>query len=244
MRKGLNVAILGACMAGPAMAGSGTMDEVRLFQNYFTDAVTLDGKQVEAGLEILDDSGFSAFSFGARGDMPLNDRMDIGGSLEFISLDPDGAASQSGLRDPEIGIRLQGENLDADTHVSFGGLATLPIGDKDVGASNLDIGGFAAIRHAVDQKLVFSGKAALVSVETGDDRSLSLQLGGGAIYHYLPTTYLVSELEIQTETDYSALSFGADYSTDPASRLRASVQFGLDDAAADLAITASYLFRF
>ncbi len=238
--------VLAVMVAGLAAvpAGAATMDHIRLFENYFTDAVSISDRQVDAGLQVLDDSGFSSVGISAQGDMPMNDRIDVGGSLGFVSIDPDGAPSQSGLLDPVIGVRLKATDLAPDTHLSFGGMMSLPIGDDDVGGGDFDLGAFVAIRHAVQGNLVFTGKAALVSVEVGNDRDLSLQLGGGAIYHYLPTTYLISELEVETDTDYSVLSFGADYSTDPDAHFRASIQFGLDDGAADLGLTGSYLYRF
>ncbi len=230
-------------LAGSASAVD-MMDDIRLFQNYFSDAVTLQARQAEVTAVIADDDVFSSFVLSVQGDMPLDNGIDIGARWALVNMEPDTGKSVNGLDDLTLGGRLHWDVASEKTNVSLGGTVSLPVGDDNIGAANLDVGGFAALRHHVEEGLVVTGKLALVSVEVGNDRDLSLQLGAGAIYHYSDKIFLVSELELQSKTKYSVLSVGADYSVDPAAHFRGSIQLGAGDGAPDLGLLASYLFQF
>ena len=133
-------------------------------------------------------------------------------------------------------------------NITVGGTLTLPIGDADIGQDSLDFGGFVAARMPVDNGMVVMGSVGLNFVEIGgpfgDDREISIHLGGGAIYQLDSRTHLTGEIGLDTEEDYFALTGGVDHILSSTGRVRAALVVGLDDGAPDFALHGGFLLNF
>lgn len=240
----LPLALLGILAINTTPVVADSMNEVRLFEHYFTDAVVIDAAQAEGFLSFADFDNGSVMAVSVRGDAPVSDNLDIGARLGILSSNPDFGSSETGLSDLAISARFRIDAGTEPTQLSAGIIGTLPTGNDDVGQDNFNLGGFFAARHPIDDHIVVLGIAGLNSIEIGNDRELSLHLGGGAIFKLGPELHLTTELSIDTEEDYSALTGGADYALPEMGRLRAAITLGLDDGAADLGIQAGYLLQF
>ena len=240
----LPLALFSALSLNTSSVFADTMDGVRLFEHFFTDAVVIEAAQAEGLFAYGDFDGGSVSAIGAQGDAPISDNVDIGASLGILSLDPDIGGSETGLSDLFVGARFRIHAGTEPTHLSAGIVGTLPTGSGDVGQSNFNLGGFFASRHPVNENIVVLGVVGLNSVEFDNDRQLSLHLGGGAIFELSRELHLTAELAIDTEEDYTALTGGADFALSEMGRLRGSVTLGLDDGAPDLGIQGGYLLQF
>ena len=126
------------------------------------------------------------------------------------------------------------------------GVLVLPTGSGEVGAGQLDFGGFAALRRPLQSGAVVAAAAGLDLVEVvtgprGEERQASLWLSGGVIYPRDQKNHLVGELGIATKFDYALLSGGLDHLLSGGGRLRAMLGLGLDDGAPDWVLQATYL---
>lgn len=218
------------------------LNTVRLFQSYFFDAPITKVIYGDFGLSYGSGDDVSLTFIGAQGGYPLNEKIEIQAQLGYISWKPDGGDGQSGLSDLDLyGRYFLSDN--GKTRISAGGHLSLPIGSEDVGQSAMDIGGFGAVRHKLDSGMIITGTAALISLEWGDDREMSIRLGGGAIYPYSKEMAFVGELVMQTEIEFTMLSAGVDYLMGNG-RLRGALGLGLDDGAPDIQIMATYGLNF
>ena len=188
----------------------------------------------------------SFLTIGANGGYVVNPKLEVLGGLDYISIsyDNDNIDGQSGLSDLTVVGRYK-LSEGKPTQFAAGALLTLPIGSEDVGAGNLNFGGFAAIRHPLKNGAVITGNAALLVEETvnnkgEDDRESSLELAGGVIYPVNNQVNIVGELTIKGDKDYMLLSGGVDYVMGNG-RLRGMLGLGLDDNAPDFQIVAGYL---
>ncbi|MFZ5517169.1 MAG: hypothetical protein ACOY90_11055 [Candidatus Zhuqueibacterota bacterium] len=240
--------------------GQNKLDNVRLFQSFFYDAPIAKTGYAEAGLEYADYDGMSKFGIGGQGGYPINEKIEVGASLQFLSLSPEEGDGQSGISDLGAYGRY---NLikNGKTNFSAGALVTLPIGSEDIGQGNLNFGAFGAVRHALDNGMVIVGNAGLIFYEvtkveydfdfsTGDyttEESTSyenyLNLSGGAIYPVNELLNIVGELTFRSEGDYMMLSGGGDYLMGNG-HLRGALGIGLDNGAPDLMIMGGYLIAF
>jgi len=216
-----------------------TFDEVHLFQTFFEDASLNSDPYAEGGLTFADYSAFSLFGLGMRGAVPVQTNVQIGGSLYFENLNPEGFDSHSGISDLLIVGRYK---LDTQrTRVDIGGKITLPIGGEDIGQGNTNFGAFAAIRHPASPSTVVTGTFGLEFIEIANDRKASVLLGGAGIFQINNEFHIVAELNIQTQIDYILMNGGIDYVVARNGRLRTNLGVGIDDGAPDLLVGASYL---
>ncbi len=245
---------------------------VRLFQSYFFDAPIAKTMYVEPGLDYSTtshgDVSFSSLLIGAKGGYPINEQIEVGASLGFLNMSTevgDNDESESGLTDLGVYGRY---NITSNEQLSFsaGGLITLPIGEEKIGQSNLNFGGFGAVRYALEGGIVLTGNVGLVFYEvttttveyeqtgpnpwdveavekTESDRENYLQLGVGGIYPVNEQLNAVGELVMKTDMDYMMLSAGADYLVGNG-RVRGALGLGLDDGAPDFQIMLGYGLSF
>jgi hypothetical protein len=237
--------ILMIISASALMAQSGT-DQVRLFQSYFFDTPIATTNHVQPGLSHSSYEHSSILTIGANGGYVVNPKLEVLGGLDYISIsyDNDNIDGQSGLSDLALVGRYK-LTEGKPTQFAAGALLTLPIGSDDIGAGNLDFGGFAAVRHPLKNGMVVTGNVALLLEETinnkgEDDRESSLELAGGVIYPMNNLVNIVGELTIKGDKDYMLLSGGVDYVMGNG-HLRGALGIGLDDAAPDFRIMAGYL---
>ncbi len=228
-------------------AGTATMDNVKLFDNFFQDASQEQGAYAEGSVGYINDDAFDGMGILIRGGAPVAPRLEVGISAGFLSLDYDHGSSESGLRDPVIGVKYHLDNWE-NNQISVGGHLSLPIGDEDVGGDKTNFGVFGAIRHPLNTRAVITGMAGLSSVEVNDgwddDREFSLQLGGGFIYKIDEQLHGIAELTMATEVEQMDLTLGADYVVQNNGTLRGSVDLGLDDGSPDFRLSVGYLYRF
>ncbi len=242
----LCIAAIGLSVAQMSWAQS-TKDDVRFFEHFFDDAAVVKSMHVEAVGIYADLDGGDAFIIGAQGGMPINRQLDVGARWSFISLDGDAGGSESGISDINLWGRYQLKSQ-SKANITVGGTLTLPIGDEKVGQDNLDFGGFVAARMPINNGMVVMGSVGLNFVEVGgpfgDDRELSIHLGGGAIYQLNSQTHVTGEVGIDTEEDYFALTGGVDHKISSAGRIRGALVIGLDDGAPDFALQGGFLLNF
>jgi len=227
---------------------SNTKDDVRFFQHFFNDAAGVTSTHIEGVAQYDDFDRGSRFGFGAQGGMPISDQLDVGAAWGFANTDPDRGDGESGITDIELVGRYHLKSQSA-ANITVGGSFTLPVGEEKIGADNFNFGAFAAARMPIDTGIVVMGSVGLNFVEGADrfgddDRDLSLHIGGGGIFELSPETHLIGEVGIDTEEDYFALTGGMDHALSANSRLRASLDIGLDDGAPDFGLRGGFLVNF
>jgi len=218
------------------------LNAVRLFQSYFFDAPITKVTYGDFGLVHSGYDYANILVIGGQGGYGLNEKIEIQAQIGYVSVSPDEGDGDSGLSDLNVyGRYFLSDN--GKTKITAGGHLSLPIGSEDVGQSNMNIGGFGALRHKLDNGMVVTGTVGLISVEMWDDREMTIRFGAGTIYPYSKKMSIVGEFVMQTELDYSMLSAGVDYLMGKG-RLRGALGIGLDDGAPDLQLMATYGLNF
>ncbi len=267
MKKSILLSAIMILIATAPLFAQNNSDQVRLFQSYFFDAPIAKNIYVEPGLDYATSSYYSeiatvdqsALLIGAKGGYPINEKIEVGASLGFLNLSSDPGDSESGLTD--IGVygryNITNNNL---LNFAAGGLVTLPIGEEKVGQSNLNFGGFGAVRYTLEGGIVLAGNLGLIFYETktveneytggtpsGTTKKSKhesyLNLGFAGIYPINSQLNIVGELTMKTEVDYMMLSGGVDYSMG-GGRIRGALGIGLDVGAPDFQIQAGYQLSF
>ncbi|MBN2103833.1 transporter [bacterium] len=223
-------------LSGFAQTGA---DNVRLFQSYLIDAPIAKTHHVQPGLIYDTYEGQNVLKIGSYGGFALNKKIELLGSLGFLSISHEHGKGQSGLSDLAVYARYKLSD-NKDTQFSTGGMLTLPIGSEDVSQGNFNFGGYGAVRHQLEGGIVITGNLALIFYEAGDDRESSLEIGAGVIYPMDKKFDIVGEMVIKSEFDFMMLSAGMDYNMG-GGRVRGALGFGVDDGAPDFEITAGYL---
>lgn len=237
------LALVGLLVTQMSHARNDSMDDVRFFSHFFEDAAVVSTMHVEPALVYADFDNGSVFSAGANAGMPLKPNLDVGLSWAFASTDPDNGKSESGLTDPTFYGRYH-LNTQYDANITVGASASLPIGKKEVGGDNFDFGAFAAARYPLGNGMVAMASVGLNSVEIGDDRELSLHLGGGGIYQVSSVLHVLAEVALDTEEDIFDLTGGVDYVLSHNMRARGALVVGIDDGSPDVALQGSVLINF
>lgn len=260
--KGMICAAVIVVMAAYPLLAQNGLDDVKLFQSYFFDAPIAKSMYGQGGLTYSTYEYASILNIGVRGGYPINEKIEVGADLGFISFSPDQGDGQSGLAD--LGVFGRYNLFQKNTmNVSVGPMVTLPIGSEDVGAGNLNFGAYGAGRYALESGMVLTATLGLFFYEYTEygegelvydpvleqyvyepgEESTSYEnyiyLGVGTIYPLNQQTNIVGELVMQTEWDYMMLSGGVDYLLG-GGRLRAMLGIGLDDGAPDFQIIGGY----
>ncbi|NOZ60735.1 MAG: hypothetical protein GXO74_03555 [Calditrichaeota bacterium] len=251
----------------PATAQNG-LNNVHLFQSYFFDAPIATTVYGEGGLEYATSSQSSVSSntlfLNAKAGYPVNEKIEAGAQIGFTNYSVkvgSSSSSESGLNDLGIYGRY---NITQNKQLNFsaGGMITLPIGSDKIGEGNLDFGFYGAVRYQLENGLVLAGNLGIIfyeyqTMETkqtgpnpwdvelvkGSDRDNYLNLGIGGIYPINEQLNAVGELVLKSGMNYTMLSAGADYLLG-SGRVRGALGLGLDDAAPDFQIMASYGLTF
>jgi hypothetical protein len=241
--------------SGTIYAQSEETNNVYKFQTFLFDSQISENPYGEGGFSYSNYDFANSFGLGVQGGLPVNEYIELGGSLGFQNFNPEGDGSSSGLTDLLVSGRYL--VLPGQTNISVGGYVTLPIGSEDIGNGNLNFGGFGALRHALDSGVVITGILGLdlletstfeinpITFETEESTSheASLLLGGGGIFPVNEQFHVVGELTIRTETEFTMLSGGVDYQLDGGGKLRGGLGIGLDDGAPDVTLFGSYFMN-
>ncbi|HMB97080.1 MAG TPA: hypothetical protein VKM36_01250 [Balneolaceae bacterium] len=219
-------------------------DDVRLFQSYFQDA-RITGTPYVNGNFFFGDFDFVDFTrLNARGGYTFTPEIEAEGSFGFVNANPRFGNSESGVSD----LFLTGRYLFDIEEISIaaGTFFTLPIGTESAGEENFNFGFYGAVRHVVSEKVALTGNLQFNIIEMGfdDDRELSVGVGLGSIVNVAERVNVVGELLIESETDYAAISGGADYKLRDIGHIRGGLIVGIDDGAPDIGVTAGFLFPF
>ncbi len=207
--------------------------DVRPFQAWMVDATWSEGIDVEPVAEFTNLDNASGYFIGAQGAFWVLEGFEVGGRLGLSGVDPDGMNSRSGISDLDVYGRYRLDLGAAGTDIAIGVLASLPIGDAEVGASNFDFLAFGALRYEANEGITILGHAGIDSREVGNDRSMGIALGGGAILPMTEELAAIVELDLTTAVDFAVVSAGVDYELPPGGHLRAAIALGIDDVAPD-----------
>ncbi len=243
MRQSIIAAALCVAAVGQLHAGSATMDNIRFFDNFHTDAAHADGMFAEGVAAYISDDDADGMALGIQGGAPVAPNIEVGITAGFLSVDYDYAGTESGLIDVEVVGKYHLQNWQ-NNQLTVGALITLPIGDEDIGQGNTDIGVFGAIRHPLNNRTVLMGTVGLTSLDQDNDREFSLNLGGGLIYKVDNALHGIAELTMATEVEMMDLTLGADYAVQENGSLRGAIDLGLDDGSPDFTLKVGYLYRF
>lgn len=225
---------------------------VRTFQSFFRDAVVMDNAYGETGLGYSDMAFGSLLDLGVQGGLPVSPQLELGFGANFLSFSPDAGDGSSGIGD----VRVSGiYSLVPDpSKIAAGGYITLPVGNEDVGAGDLDFGFFGAIRHPLNENMVLTGNVGIdffeittfsfnpttFETEESTEYESSLGLSGGVINKLNDQTHIIGELVLRTEGDFFLLSGGVNHDLGTGT-VRGALGVGLDDGAPDFVISASFL---
>lgn len=224
---------------GRSHAQSETMDDVRLFQSFFSDAPIAANPYVEGIGQYSNVPLGNNLLAGVQGGIALTRDIELSTGVYYLNFEPDNFSSESGIIDIPVYGRYS--FLNEDTKISGGAYVTLPVGDESLGENNTDFGIFGAVRHPASEEVVVTGTLGIDFLDSGLEREASLNLGAGVIYATSEELSIVGELRIQSERDYSALSGGVDYKIVDMARLRGNLLLGLDEGAPDYGLTAGIL---
>ena len=213
----------------------------RTFQNFFFDGSHVGKLYGDVGFQLSDLENRNVFNVGGQIGFPIGRSFELGGMLNFITIDYESSENRSGFSDLTV-IGRQWVSR-GSTDISVGGGLTLPIGDEDVQQGmNVNLHFFGALRHRVNASVGVTGVLGIDFLEEGDDYDASLRLGGGVIYRSSARMQLLGELNILTDPDYALLSFGIDYQLSSGSRLRPALGIGVDNGAPDFVLILRLLF--
>ncbi|MDR8392566.1 hypothetical protein NC796_15530 [Aliifodinibius sp. S!AR15-10] len=223
-------------------AQSNTFDRVPLYQSFFRDAPI---SEVPYGNGFYSYSNYDFLDIttaGVQAGYAVSPNIEIGSGVYYVTRMPDEVDSESAIADIPVYGRY---NFMAEqTKLSGGAFVTVPIGSKDIGEGNLNFGLFGALRHPLSEDVVLTGTLGIDFLDTAiEDYEASMNLGTGLIYQARENLYLLNELKIRSDLDYSAISSGINYELADFTQLRAHLLLGLDDTAPDFGFTGGLNFN-
>ncbi|MCK5145706.1 transporter [bacterium] len=250
MKKTIAVLLAVIFITAPAVAQESTP----LMQSFLYDAVMPEKPMVEAGLLWVNYSEWDVkeLIIATRCGFSINDKIAIFGQLAHVNISTEFADATNGLSDVGIfGRYLISDN--GTTSFTAGPFLTIPIGKEEVGQSNLNYGGVAAMRHSFGNGMTITANAGLEFLEmvTGGEfkngewvtetgHESSFMLGAGLLYPLKDDITLIAEWTMRQEVEYMVLSGAIQYRLGPGN-LRAGFGIGLDDGAPDIMIAGGYL---
>lgn len=239
--------LLFTMILGFTFSQSTVRTDVHLFQNFMMDAPVTAMTYLEGFFLYSGYDGGSQSDFGVQGGYPFSEKLEIMAKAGFGKWSPDQGDGESGLSDAEIWVRYKLDGLLPEgSSLAAGGYITLPIGEEKIGHGNFDMGGFAALRHPLQDLIVVTAALGLRNYETvddqgKDDRETAMMVSGGGIYSMNDQMAVVAELVMWTKFDYMMVSAGLDYAIGQGSKVRGAFGLGLDDGAPDTSFYISFL---
>ncbi len=136
-----------ALLLFPAFAFSQPVQsDVRLYQSFFFDGSQVGKVYGDVGVGFNDFENLNITSLGGRIGFPIGASFEGGIELNFLSYNPSIGPKRDGINDLAVTGRYLASG--GRTPISVGGFITLPIGDEEIGAGDVNLGVFGAIRHA------------------------------------------------------------------------------------------------
>ncbi len=236
---------LSVCFFGAipySFAQNDTYDQVRLFQSFFRDAPISTSPYGEGFFTYSNFDFIDRTTVGAQGGYALTSDIEVASGVYYVTRIPDEVDSESGIADVPVYGRYK--FMDDETKLSGGVFATIPVGSEDIGEGNLDFGVYGALRHPISEYVVLTSTLGIDFLDAPiGDYEASLNLGGGIIYEASESLYLLGELKVRSDLDYSAISTGIDYQIADFAHLRANVLLGTDDTAPDYGLTGGVVVQ-
>lgn len=232
-----------AALTSTSVLAQTSASDVRLFQNYYFDAVITGSPYIGGRVAYADfDSGVDVTDIDVFGGITVNPDLEIEGQIGHRRVSfPSPGGSESGLKDLLITGRYM-LDVDGPADIAVGSYVTAPIGKEEVGQDRLDIGAYVASRYAVSSRVTLTGNASFhlfdgnpndIGPGGSDSRYSGLQLGAGMLYALSNETHLVVEAAAgPTRLFGGALSAGLDHNIG-AARIRGAAIVGTEDSLFD-----------
>lgn len=217
-----------------------TYDDVLLFQSFFRD-VRIASSPYGGIFYNYDNFDFlDITTAAAQVGVPINADIEVGSGVYYITRMPDEVDGASGFADIPVYGRYN--FLNGITKLSGGLFATIPVGRKEIGEGNLNFGPFIAVRHPVSEFVALTGTLGIDFLDTAiEDYEASMNFGGGVIYRARDHLFIVGELKVMSDLDYSAISGGLNYRVWDFVHLRTNLLLGLDQNAPDFGVRAGII---
>lgn len=179
-----------AALTSTSVLAQTSASDVRLFQNYYFDAVITGSPYLGGRVSYVDyDNGPDATDIDVFGGYTLNPNLELEGQIGHRRVS--NGSSESGLKDAFLTGRYM-LDIDSPADVAIGSYVTLPIGKEEVGQDRFDVGVYAASRYILSSRVTLTGNASFHLLD-GNSRYSGLQLGTGMIYGLSNETHLVVE---------------------------------------------------
>lgn len=232
-------AFVTAFLNSPAfsLAQGDTYDDVLLTQSFFRDVRIASAPYGEVFYNYDNFDFLDITTAGAQSGLGIDDKLEVAAGVYYITRIPDEVDGASGFADIPVYGRYQ--FLNGTTKLSAGFFATIPVGNEEVGEGNLDFGPFVAVRHPVSDVVALTGTLGVDFRDTAiEDYEASMNFGGGVIFHAARDLFVVGEIKIMSDLDYSAISGGLNYRFYDSVYLRTNLMLGLDQSAPDFGLRA------
>lgn len=210
-----------------------TFDDVHLFQSFFRDAPIASELYAEGSFTYSNFDFLDRTTIGAQASYPVTPKIEVGGVAYYVNRMP--VEVDEGTKAfADVSVYGRYNFIDEGTKFSAGVYGTVPVGSKDIGEGNLNLGIFSAVRHPISEFVILTGTLGVDFLDTAiEDYEASFNMGGGVIYKAADNFFMVSEFSVQSDLDYSAVSTGIDYKFTKFSRFRANLLLGVDQNAPD-----------
>lgn len=236
-----------AALTSTSVLAQTSASDVRLFQNYYFDAVITGSPYLGGRVSYADyDNGLDVTDIDVFGGFTINPNMELEAQIGHRR--GSNGSSESGLKDAFITGRYM-LDIDSPADVAIGSYVTLPIGKEEVFQDRFDVGVYAASRYVVSPRVTLTGNASFhlfdgnPSNPADDSRYSGLQLGAGMLYGLSNDTHLVMEASAGPTRFFSgtptagsalggAISAGLDHNIG-AARLRGALMVGTEDSLFD-----------
>ena len=214
-----------------------TYDDVLLTQSFFRDVRIAPAPYGEMFYSYDNFDFLDITTGGAQLGFGIDSKIEVAAGVYYITRIPDEVDGASGFADIPVYGRYN--FLDGITKLSAGFFATVPVGNEEIGEGNLDFGPFLAIRHPVSEVVALTGTLGVDFRDTPiEDYEASMNFGGGIIYHAARNLFVVGEIKVMSDIDYSAISGGLNYRFFDSVHLRTNLLLGLDQSAPDFGLRA------
>lgn len=221
----------------PSFAQNDTYDEVLLFESFFRDVRISPGLYGNAFYNYDNFDFLDITTMGAQMGLGIDSDLEIAAGVYYITRIPDEVDGESGFGDIPVYARYN--FMDDQTKLSGGFFATIPVGAEDIGEGNLDFGPFLALRHPLSEVVALTGTFGVDFRDTAiEDYEASMNFGGGIIYQAASNLFVVGELKVMSDLDYSAISGGLNYQLFEDVHLRTNFLLGLDQNTPDFGLRA------
>ena len=236
----ITIIVIALSVSADSHAQSRTYDDILLTQSFFRDTRVARAPYGEAFYNYDNFDFLDITTAGVQLGVGIDDKIEIAAGVYYINRLPDEVDGASGVADVPLYARYQFS--DGPTKFSGGLFATIPIGSEEIGEGNLNFGPFVAVRHPVSDVVALTGTLGVDFLDTAiEDYEASMNFGGGVIYHAARKLFVVGDIKVMSDLDYSAISGGLNYQITKSVHLRTNLLLGLDENAPDFGLRAGVI---